>query len=509
MTATAVYCPPHMLSRAPPRLGLTRDRVRAMVRANLHSPPAGPFAAKFPILVVHNTVVSGNINVEMTLARMASVFPAVTKKNFTGNIVWLALGPTAALTALCSGQGSVVLIGARNREVACLAFHTMVERFRRHGYAETQVKFISIDNTVANADLQMSVMLEKVDGNMPGWSTTYDPDSFPGMVCTPTSQIQYRPSTFSFAPPPGGVGGTTTTTADPLVAFKIGTLMLFEKKAVSLGPVDMRPTQEYFVVVRNMIAQHQKPKVTGHGSGSGGGGGAAGGSGGGNNSQPARDRTVLSHEQKQPRTAEENALIRRRMRATKEAIQEFLNANRYRALDTEFQSQMDVLIKQVVADAVAKVNAQAEKARGRAKAYELQNKARLNALLAEGDLPFGVGAAVAMTTAAIPDITPSDELAARQWWEDVANGGGGGDGGDNNEDLVRYVAVGATGKKPAKKRVRFSAGGGDDDDDGLDDFDEFAAAFNDDGLGEEDDDYDEYSGSSDGGGDYVEIFARG
>lgn len=168
----------------PPISKATHELAASLVNAFFHTPPAGRFAANVKLLSVSNAVGGANLGIEMSETVLRKVLPTVTKKNFTGLITALGMGTGASrmtFTVLWFDPGSIQLVGAHNADTIRLAVQHIVRLFRSYGYPAS-IRYISIDNRVAQGEM-FPIALEKLDGKLPYYDTTYIPGSFPGLVC--------------------------------------------------------------------------------------------------------------------------------------------------------------------------------------------------------------------------------------------------------------------------------------------------------------------------------------
>lgn len=168
----------------PPISDATKALALSLVHSFFHTSPAGRFAANVKLLSVSNAVGGANLGIEMSETVLRKVLPTVTKKNFTGLITALGMGTGASrmtFTVLWFDPGSIQLVGAHNADTIRLAVQHIVRLFRSYGYPAS-IRYISIDNRVAQGEM-FPIALEKLDGNLPGYDTTYIPGSFPGLVC--------------------------------------------------------------------------------------------------------------------------------------------------------------------------------------------------------------------------------------------------------------------------------------------------------------------------------------
>lgn len=162
------------------------DAARAHVAAALRSPAAGPFASEFAVLCEQNNVGGANLGLLLTPEIKRGIF-CTTCKDFTGEIRQLAVGFSpryeVSATGLFFTPGSVQIMGARSDDAVRLMIHKICQVLRAHGHAP-RILFLSVDNKVASGLLGCSIHLEWLHRNLPGFSTVYDPDKFPGIICT-------------------------------------------------------------------------------------------------------------------------------------------------------------------------------------------------------------------------------------------------------------------------------------------------------------------------------------
>lgn len=150
--------------------------------------PAGPYAGDIRVLMEVNNVGGANIGMTLT-AEVQRAVMQVTVKEFTGNIRQLASGENPEFAGHATGlffrPGSIEVMGARSPDLVRLLIHQICRRLREFGYSPSIV-FMSIDNRVTTGNLGSYVALERVNDNLPGFSTKYDPTCFPGVICTYT-----------------------------------------------------------------------------------------------------------------------------------------------------------------------------------------------------------------------------------------------------------------------------------------------------------------------------------
>ena len=158
---------------------------RHVARA-LHSPAAGSFASQFAVLCEQNNVGGANLGLPLTLEIKRSLF-YTTCKDFTGEIRQLGVGRDpryeVSATGLFFTPGSVQIMGARSDDAVRIMIHKICQVLRENGHSPS-ILFLSIDNKVASGLLGCNIHLERLHRNLPGFSTVYEPDKFPGIICT-------------------------------------------------------------------------------------------------------------------------------------------------------------------------------------------------------------------------------------------------------------------------------------------------------------------------------------
>ena len=161
-------------------------QVAAYVEANLPPLPAGPYASKIAVLSEVNNVGGANIGMNLSAAVLAEVLQ-VTTTRFTGSSRQLSCGELIQHqingTGLHFGPGSIQIIGAPSASAVRIFIHELVRRFRSFGYHPT-ICWMSIDNKVVNGKVGHCVALERVEDQLPGFETDYNPKKFPGVICT-------------------------------------------------------------------------------------------------------------------------------------------------------------------------------------------------------------------------------------------------------------------------------------------------------------------------------------
>lgn len=202
----------------------------ARVAALLRSPPAGPYASNVVMLRETNNVGGSNINMPLPLDLQKRIF-GVTCKDFTGNARQLAIGTDpacqAGATALFFAPGSIQIMGARNKNVVAIIMHRICALLREWGHAPF-ILYMSIDNLVARGHVGFKIDLTRAHNALPGFATSYAPQSFPGLVCT--YQDTVRVVTF--------------------VMFKTGSV-------TALGIQDPRPVNAIYMQLLGMARQFE------------------------------------------------------------------------------------------------------------------------------------------------------------------------------------------------------------------------------------------------------------
>jgi len=204
----------------------------ARVAELLRSPAAGAYASDVHVLRETNNVGGAHINMELPLALQKRVFN-VTQKDFTGNARQLSLGSErgyeADATALFFAPGSIQIIGARSDDMICAIIHRICEILRAIGHAP-YILYLSIDNKVVKGNVGFAIKLECIHQSLPGFATSYVPQSFPGLICV------YQD------------------------VERVVTITMFESgRIMALGIQNMQEISEIYLRVISMVTQHRAP----------------------------------------------------------------------------------------------------------------------------------------------------------------------------------------------------------------------------------------------------------
>lgn len=156
--------------------------IEALVRATLHSPPAGVLASELTPPVTHNVVCGTYVGVSLKKPVLDRLGLVANLRRFTAIVCKLAFRKVHC-TALVFGCGSVQFVGCPSVDAALLINHRLVEMLRERGSPRAYMHFFSIDNMVADGGLRKAVNLSLMHNNMQGFQTMYVPDLFPGLVC--------------------------------------------------------------------------------------------------------------------------------------------------------------------------------------------------------------------------------------------------------------------------------------------------------------------------------------
>jgi TATA-box binding protein (TBP) (component of TFIID and TFIIIB) len=259
-----------------------------LVAALFAPPPAGPYASDIRVLMQVNTVGGANVGMRLTSEVQREVL-FVTEKEFTGTIRQLSNGedPEYAghITGLFFRPGSIEAMGGPSPEFVRLTIHQICRRLRLFGHSPS-IRYMSIDNRVTTGNLGSYVALERLQGNLPGFSTKYDPECFPGVICTYVD------------------------------THRVVTFLIFENgKVMGLGSNDLMKTNQIYLTLVAMIQSYLADSSLEH----------------------QRNKSL---ERKARKENEKKARLGRGVFAKAQAIalevQQFLEANRAAAGTTEF-----------------------------------------------------------------------------------------------------------------------------------------------------------------------------
>lgn len=269
----------------------------------LHSPPAGCYASAIRVLKEENNVGGCNVGMPLPIAVQRRVF-CVTQKNFTGTISQLSLGvdPTYQVraTALFFNTGSAEVIGARSADCMRMFNHRLVERLHEAGYTNARLQFLSLDNKVASGHIGYPVALERVHNNLPSFQTHYMPAKFPGCICA------YH---------------------DNARGIFITMLVFEEGKVMALGIEDIEAANCVFISLVTMCAQFRIPP-------------------GAIRQRHKSSERVARLENEQAQGGGRGAFAR--AKAIGKRVTQFLDSNRGRLGDTEFQTTLKRRIDELV-----------------------------------------------------------------------------------------------------------------------------------------------------------------
>lgn len=277
------------------------DAATRVVAQLFHSPPAGPYASSSPVLKGENNVGGANIGIDLPRSVQRDVLE-VTEKDFTGLIRQLQVGENpdycGNATSLTFNTGSIEIMGARSADLVRLVIHLLCERFEGRGL-RPDICYMSIDNKVTSGSLGYCVAMERVHKSLSGFETMYEPDSFPGIICT------YK---------------------DPVK--RVVTFLVFERgSAMALGIDDMYEASEIFMRLRMMCKDFQRDPASIQQR----------------NASAERSARLLNEERKR---GSGKGVVERTERIDK-AIKKFLEKHRDELGDTDFSSELNANLEKI------------------------------------------------------------------------------------------------------------------------------------------------------------------
>ena len=165
----------------------------AYVARHLPAQPAGVFSSTVPLLEVQNTVGGTQLCMQLPRSLQERLF-SLQCKHFNGSSACISCGQPdnqqLRATALIFDPGSVQIVGAAGASELRLIIHVLCDVLRADGH-RPHILFVSIDNRVATGNLGFPVALERMNGYVTGFVSTYEPDLFPGMICMQQRHTQH------------------------------------------------------------------------------------------------------------------------------------------------------------------------------------------------------------------------------------------------------------------------------------------------------------------------------
>ncbi|OTF78755.1 TATA-box binding protein (TBP), component of TFII-D and TFIIIB-like [Euroglyphus maynei] len=129
--------------------------------------------------VVHNIVATANFNCRLELPKIAIRVrnAEYNPKRFCAVIMRIFEPRT---TAMLFASGKIVVTGAKNERLACLACRKFARIVQKLGY---DVKFsdFKVQNVVSTVDMKFPIRLDKL-AIVHSQFCTYDPDFFPALI---------------------------------------------------------------------------------------------------------------------------------------------------------------------------------------------------------------------------------------------------------------------------------------------------------------------------------------